>query len=129
MVTSKIIKKCTGQRNICRNCKEHSEIDIGDRHIGILNKRHFNERIRSKMYLPLHPTNYFIYEDTPDTVLIHIESNDIVYSKQHDLDVKCRVQRIIDIGLYCWECSVKDCNFHLIRIIRQTNDSEVNITF
>ena len=75
-----------------------------------------------RFYHFIQPT-YFIYEDTPDTLLIHIESNDIAHSKQHDLDVKYRVQRIIDIGLYCWECSVKDRNFHLIRIIRQTNDS------
>ena len=55
----------------------------------------------------------------------------MITSKQQDLNVKDVVQRIIDIGLYCRECDVKDViissilvkrNFHLTRIIRQIND-------
>ena len=71
------------------------------------------------------------HDDKPDMVLIHIGSNDIIPSKQHDLNVKDVVQRIIEIGLYCWECGAKDViissilmkrNFHLTRIIQQIND-------
>ena len=114
---------------------------IGDSHIGRLNKRHFNEKINGKVYFNvfrgetikrlhhfLQPT---LREDKPDTVLIHIGSNDIIPSKQHDLSVNDAVQRIIDVGSYCRECGVKDViissilvkrNFHLTRIIRQIND-------
>ena len=64
-------------------------------------------------------------------MLIYIGSNDIIFSKQNDLNVNDIVQRIIYIGLYCRECVVKDViissvlvkrNFHLTRIIRQIND-------
>ena len=64
-------------------------------------------------------------------MLIHIGSNDIIFSKQNDLNVNDIVQRIIYIGLYCRECVVKDViissvlvkrSFHLTRIIRQIND-------
>ena len=52
-------------------------------------------------------------------------------SNQHDLNVKGVFQGIIDIGLCCRECGVKDViisshlvkrNFHLIKIIRQINE-------
>ena len=39
-----------------------------------------------------------LHEDKPDTVLIHIGSNNIIPSKQHNLNVKDVIERIIDIG-------------------------------
>ena len=59
-------------------------------------------------------------------MLIHIGSNDIIPSKQHDLNVKDVFQGIVDIGLYCQKCNnfiyLIKRNFYLTRIIRQIND-------
>ena len=64
-------------------------------------------------------------------MLIHIGNNDIIPSKQHNLNVNDVVQRITNTGSYCKECGVKDViissilvkrNFHLTRIIRQIKD-------
>ena len=72
-----------------------------------------------------------LHEDKSDTMLIHIRSNDLIPSKQCNLNVKVIVQRYIDLALYCRECGVKDINilfilvkrnFHLTRIIRQIYD-------
>ena len=71
------------------------------------------------------------HEDKPDTVLIHIGSNDIIPSKQHNLNIKRADWRIIDIGLQCRECGVKDViissivikgKFLLTKIIWQLKD-------
>ena len=118
-----------------------------DSHIGILNKRKFNEKISGKVYFNVFQganikrLHHFIqptfHENKPDTVLTHIGSNDIIPSKQHYLNVKYVVERIIDIGLYCKECSVKDViissvlvkrNFHLTRIVLQINDFFIECT-
>ena len=58
------------------------------------------------MLAPLHPiySSWGQYRYGTNT----FGSNDIIPSKQHDLSVKDIVQRIIDIGLYCKECCVKD---------------------
>ena len=67
----------------------------------------------------------------PDTVLIRIVSDDIIPFKQHDISVEDVVQRLMEIGLYCRECGVKDVvissilverNFQLATIIWQIND-------
>ena len=72
-----------------------------------------------------------LHEGKPDTMLIHIGNNDIIPSKQYNLNLNDVVQRIINTSLYCWECGVKDViisyilvklNFYLTRIIRQIND-------
>ena len=71
------------------------------------------------------------HEDKPDTMLIHIGSNDMVSFKQNGLNVKDVFPKIIDVGLYCREYSVKEViissvlvkqNFQLTGIIRQIND-------
>ena len=111
---------------------------IGDNHIRRLNKRHFNEKINGKVYFNvfwsanIKRVHHFIqptlHEDKPYTKLIYIGSNDIIPSKQRDLNVNDVVQIIIDTGLYCRECDVKDViissilvkpNFYLTKIIRQ----------
>ena len=61
---------------------------IGDSHTGRINKRHFNEKINGKVYFnvfcdtSIKILHRFIqstrHEDKPDTVLIHIGSNDII---------------------------------------------------
>ena len=72
-----------------------------------------------------------LHENKPDTVLIHTGSNEIIPSKQQDLNVTYVVQTVIDIGLYCRKFGVQDViisstlvkrNFHFTRIIRQIND-------
>ena len=131
-----------GNKTYAETAKNIPKIGIiGDSHIGRLNKKHFNEKMNGMVYFNvfwganikrlhefIQPT---LHEDKPDTVLIHIGSNDIIPSKQHDLNVKDIVQRIIDIGLYCRECGVKYViissilvkrSFHLTTIIRQIND-------
>ena len=108
-----------GKQTYAETAKNIRKIEIiGDSHIERLNKTHFNVKINGKVYVNVfqgvnikrlhHFIQSTLYEDNIDTVLIHIGSNDIIPSKQHDLNVKDIVQRIIDIGLYCKECCVKD---------------------
>ena len=56
------------------------------------------------MFFGVQTLHHFIqptlHENKPDTVLIHIGSNDINLSKEHDINVHDVVQRIKDTSLY-----------------------------
>ena len=68
-----------------------------------------------------------LHENKPDTVLILIGSNDIILSKQHNLNVKDVVEAFIGIGLHCKECGVKDIIIHSILVFVPNKDySQVN---
>ena len=144
--TSKIIlKNCTRQPNLCRGCIEHSKSWSKASHVESFVDGHFIwyscdggcsdywiifKTLKGSfiyyVFKIFQKTNIFTTWYTYACVIL-IGSNDIIPSKQRNLNVKDVAQRIIDIGLYCRECGVKDKiisyilvkrNFHLTRIIR-----------
>ena len=135
MITSKIKIIAPGNLLDAETARNIQKIwIIEDSHIGRLNKKHFHEKINGKMY-----SNVFRGANNKRCItsskLLFIRTCQIrcwyvlwVMISSLSRDV---VQRLMEIGLYCRECGVKDVvissilverNFQLATIIWQIND-------
>ena len=85
---------------------------IGDSHLRQINKRQFRKELVKKFsYFKCFSgantkqLNYYVVptlvDETPQTVVIHIGSNDISKAKYKTMNIQDLAQRIIDVGLKC----------------------------
>ena len=115
---------------------------MGDSHIRRIKKNLFNNSINEgKAHLnsfsgaTINRLDHFVTpileEDRPDTVIIHVGSNDITHNTINNIDPKDISKRVIDIGKKSLLYGVKEVmtssifikrQFKLTRITRQVND-------
>ena len=124
--------------------KERSKLLIvGDSHVRRLNKKNLNSALQGKSsvfmksysganlaYFEYHVTPNLMF-DTPDSIIIHIGSNDIVMRTVDNIDAKDIAEKIIKIGKRCIDAGVKHVmvssilakrNRKLTAKIREVND-------
>ena len=103
--------------NATRHQKRKAVV-IGDSHLNRINKSTFkNDNIEHAVYFKcfsgsnMKQLNYYanptLVDEQPNTVIVHIGSNDITKFNYSKVDVEDLAQRIIDVGKKCKSCGVK----------------------
>ena len=93
------------------NHKERKFFIIGDSHLTRIKKDSLRKKIKGDFYFKcfsgantkqLDPyVTPVLVEEKPQTVIIHIGSNDITKFNYHDVDVNDLANRILQVGLKC----------------------------
>ena len=115
---------------------------VGDSHLSRIRKNLFNNSLKNgKSHINVfkgattkrlnHFIDPFLEEDKPDTVVIHIGSNDINPRNHENINAKTLCDEIIAIGSKCVMSGVKEViissillkrDLKLTKLIRQLND-------
>ena len=108
---------------------------IGDSHLNRINKSRFkNDNIEHAVYFKCFSgsntkqLNYYanptLVDEQPNTVIVHIGSNDITKFNYSKVDVEDLAQRIIDVGKNCKSYGVNNIAISsiLVRKIHEVNE-------